>query len=96
MSIGLTAVQNFKISEDFPSKEDFDEQLTLSGNHSDILLKSFKQWLSKCAEQDQSFAYTMKMVDLFAPLLEGMNDVIRNGLGTTREAIWKILLPIFA
>jgi nitrate/nitrite transporter NarK len=38
----------------------------------------------------------MKMIDIFAPLLEGMNDVIRNGLGTTREAIWKILLPIFA
>ena len=96
MSIGLDAVQNFNISEDFPSKEDFDEQLTLSGNHNDIPLKSFKQWLSKCAEQDQSFAYTMKMIDLFAPLLEWMNDVIRNGLGTTREAIWKILLPIFA
>ncbi len=96
MAIGLAAVQNFKMSEEFPSQEDFDEQLTLSGNHNDILLKSFKQWLSKCAEQDPSFAYTMQMIDLFAPLLEGMNDVIRNGLGTTREAIWKILLPIFA
>ena len=96
MAIGLAAVQNFKMSEEFPSKEDFDEQLTLSGNHNDILLKSFKQWLSKCAERDPSFAYTMQMIDLFAPLLEGMNDVIRNGLGTTREAIWKILLPIFA
>ena len=83
MAIGLAAVQNFKISEDFPSKEDF-------------LLKSFKQWLSKCAEQDQSFAYTMQVIDLFAPLLEGMTSTfLVHAVRRTFTQNLKVLLIFF-
>ena len=96
MAIGLAAVKNFSTSPEFPSKDDFDEQVALSGNCNKILLESFKHWLSECADKDTSFAYTMQMFHLFGPLLEGTNDAVRNGLGSTREAIWKILLPIFA
>ena len=96
LAIGLAAVANFKTSSEFPSKEDLGEHVSVSGNHNDILLKSYKLWVSKCAAKDPSFAYTMQMVDLFGPLLAGTTDVIRNGLGMTREAIWKVLLPVFA
>ena len=96
MAIGLAAVHNFKKSHEFPGKEELEKHIHLHDNHNELLLKSFKKWLSSSAESDPSFAYTIQIVNLFGPFLEGMNTMIRNGQGKTREAIWKILLPIFA
>ena len=96
MALGLAVVYNFQKSENFPSKEMLDEHFTLAGNHNQLLLQCFKDWLSTSAAKDKSFAYSIQLVDLFAPLLEALNIAVRNGLGTAREAIWKLLLPIFA
>ena len=73
-AIGPAAVKNFKTSPEFPSKDDLDEQVALSGNCNKILLESFKHWLSEHTDKDPSFAYTMQMFHLFGPLLEGTND----------------------
>lgn len=96
MALGLTVVYNFKKSEKFPTKEKLDEHLASAGNHNELILQCFKDWLSTSAAKDKSFAYSIQMVDLFAPLLEALDTAVRNGLGTTREALWKLLLPIFA
>ena len=96
MALGLAAVHNFKKSEKFPTKEKLDEHLASAGNHNELILQSFKDWLSTSAGKDKSFAYSMQFVDLFAPLLEALDMAVRNGLGTRREALWKLLLPIFA
>ena len=94
MALGLAAVHNFKKSEKFPTKEKLDEHLASAGNHNELILQCFKDWLS--TGKDKSFAYGMQLVDLFASLLEALDMAVRNGLGTTREALWKLLLPIFA
>lgn len=52
--------------------------------------------MSTSAAKDKSFAYSIQLVDLFAPLLEALDIAVRNGLGTTREALWKLLLSTFA
>jgi hypothetical protein len=96
IAMGLAAVQNFQKSEKFPTKEMLDEHSMLNGNHNKLLLDCFNDWLSTCAAKDKSFAYSIQLVILFAPLLEALDITVRNGLGTTREAIWKLLLPIFA
>ena len=96
MAFGLAAVYNFMKSDHFPSKEALDENLNSFGNHNNLILESFKSWISACSAKDPSFAYSMQLVVLFGPLLEGTNLVVRNRLGSTREAIWKLLLPVFA
>ena len=96
MALGLAAMHNFKKYEKFPTKEKLDEHLASAGNHNELILQCFKDWLSTSAAKDKSFAYSMQLVDFFAPLLEALDMAVRNGLGTTREALWKLLLPIFA
>ena len=96
MALELAAMHNFKKPKKFPTKEKLDEHLASAGNHNELILQCFKDWLSTSAAKDKSFAYSMQLVDLFAPLLEAFDMAVRNGLGTTREALWKLLLPIFA
>ena len=77
MALGLAAVHNFKKSEKFPTKEKLDEHLASAGNHNELILQCFKDWLSTSAGKDKSFAYSMQLVDLFAPLLEALDMAVR-------------------
>ena len=94
LALGLAAVCEFKNSEHFPSEEELKESDNVHGDHNQLMLTTFKSWIQSCSQKDQSFAFSIQMVTLFG--LQSTVEVMRNGLGTMREAIWKILLPVFA
>lgn len=47
MAYGLAAVQQFRNSDMFPSKEVLEQCEKEHGNHHDLLLSSFKKWIQK-------------------------------------------------
>jgi len=95
IAYGMAAVEVFKMSEYFPSKESLKKCLLKHGNHNQILLDSFKLFLKECSI-DANFAYHAEMFTLFGPILQLYNDATSFGNGLAREAVWVKLLPIFA
>lgn len=93
---GFATVEEFKASDEFPSDEDLTGALRKNGNHNTILLNSFKKWLKKCAESDNSHSYHQQLFSLFGPLLDLFLTAGKEGDGTLRETAWVLLLPIFA
>ncbi len=80
--------------DEFPSDEDLTGALRKNGNHNTSLLSSFKKWLKKCAESDNSHNYHQQLFSLFGPLFDlTAGD---EGDGTLRKTAWVLLLPIFA
>lgn len=93
---GMAAVQEFRKSSDFPTRDDLLKNLTKFGNHNQILLQRFKKWLKESAECNHKHEYHQQLFTLFGPLLELFITAGRNGDGHLRETVWAILLPVFA
>ena len=93
---GMAAVQEFRKSSDFPTRDDLLKNLTKFGNHNQILLQRFKKWLKESAECNHKHEYHQQLFTLFGPLLELFITAGRNGDGHLRETVWTILLPVFA
>ena len=93
---GMAAVQEFRKSSNFPTRDDLLKNLTKFGNHNQILLQQFKKWLKESAECNQKHEYHQQLFTLFGPLLELFITAGRNGDGHLRETVWTILLPVFA
>ena len=95
-SYGMAAVLEFKCSSSFPSSDELKRSLQRFGNHNEVLLRKFKEWLKESAEKDQSHAYHQQLFKLFGPLLALFIVAGKYGDGNLREIVWVILLPIFA
>lgn len=95
MSYGLAAVQLFKNSEHFPSKETLAKHKQAKGSHKDILISAFKKWISHQNGQLQ-FKYQSQLFTLFGPLRELYLSSVKCGDGIAREAVWMMMLPLFA
>jgi hypothetical protein len=93
---GMAAVQEFRMSPDFPSNQDLLQNLQKFGNHNQILIQRFKKWLKESAECNEKHQYHQQLFTLFGPLLELFITAGRNGDGHLRETVWTILLPVFA
>ncbi len=93
---GMAAVQEFRMSPDFPSNQDLLQNLQKFGNHNQILIQRFKRWLKESAECNQKHQYHQQLFTLFGPLLELFITAGRNGDGHLRETVWTILLPVCA
>ena len=93
---GIAAVIEFKASDNFPSNEELSSSLRKHGNHTSILLNSFKLWLEKCGKDDEAHRYHQQMFTLFGPLLDMFVTSGKQGDGLLRETVWVLLLPIFA
>ena len=92
----MAAVLEFKRSSSFPSSDELKRSLQRFGNHNEVLLRKFKEWLKESAEKDQSHAYHQQLFKLFGPLLALFIVAGKYGDGNLREIVWVILLPIFA
>lgn len=95
MAYGLAAVQLYKKSEFFPTESELTDHLNRFNNHNQLLLETFKRWLAKASES-RKFAYQSQMITLFGPLRELYKTSIREGDGVAREAVWMLMLPLFA
>ena len=69
IAYGLAAVQEFITSESFPANEILDEHKQKHGNHHDLLLKLFKDWIERHSSNPR-FQYHCHVVTLFGPLRE--------------------------
>ncbi len=96
IAYGMAAVMLFKRSCYFPSKESLQKCLQKNGNHNEVLLHCFNNFLSERSAEDENFKYHSEMFTLFGPLLQLYNDATRFGQGLARETVWILLLPIFA
>ena len=95
-SYGMVAVLEFKRSSSFPSSDELKRSLQRFGNHNEVLLQKFKEWLKEGAEKDQSHVYHQQLFTLFGPLLALFIVAGKYGNENLREIVWVILLPIFA
>jgi hypothetical protein len=95
-SYGMAAVMAFERSSLFPSSDELKRTLQKYGNHNNILLQRFREWLKESAEKDKSNAYHQQLFTLFGPLLALFIVAGKYGDGHLREVVWVILLPLFA
>jgi hypothetical protein len=93
---GFAAVQEFKMSKEFPSDEQLTAALQRFGNHNSLLLEKFMSWLENCAKCDANHQYHQQLFSLFGPLLEMFIFACKQGDGIMRETIWVLMLTIFA
>jgi len=94
VAYGLAAVQTFKESELFPSQASLAAYLKTHGNH-DLLLRCFKEWIEQQSTNVQ-FRYHSQLFTLFGPLRELYLSSVKFGDGIGREAVWMVMLPLFA
>ena len=95
MAYGIAAVQTFKESEFFPSHESLVCYEKAHGNHHELLLSSFKEWIEHKSTNVQ-FRYHSQLFTLFGPLRELYLSCIKSGDGVAQEAVWMMMLPLFA
>ena len=95
-SYGMAAVLAFERSSLFPSRDELKRTLQKYGNHNNILLQRFKEWLKNSAQKDESNSYHQQLFTLFGPLLALFIVAGKYGDGHLREVVWVIMLPIFA
>ena len=95
MAYGLAAVQTFKESELFPSEASLAAHDKTNENHHELLLSSFKEWLESESRKVQ-FRYHSQLFTLFGPLRELYLSSVKFGDGVGREAVWMVMLPLFA
>ena len=95
MAYGLAAVQSFKASELFPTQASLDAHGKTNGNHHDLLLNSFNKWI-ECQSRKVEFRYHSQLFTLFGPLRELYLSCVKFGGGVAREAVWMLMLPLFA
>ena len=95
MAYGLAAVQSFKASEVFPTQASLDAHGKTNGNHHDLLLNSFNKWI-ECQSRKVQFRYHSQLFTLFGPLRELYLSCVKFGGGVAREAVWMLMLPLFA
>ena len=95
MAYGLAAVQEFVVSDMFPSKKALDEHKKKTGSHHKLLLSSFKDWIEK-SNKSLSFRYQSQLFTLFGPLREFYLTSVKFADGVGREAVWMLMLPLFA
>lgn len=82
----LGAFLEFKNSEFYPTDNPCE---------SSVLLNMFKQFLTKCKENDKC-KYHLQAIDVFGPLFSLYKYSVHFGFGTGRETVWLINLIIFA
>lgn len=95
-SYGMAAIKEFHSSPKFPSADELKKSLTRRGNHNEILLSRFKEWLKESAEIDECNGYYQQLFTLFGPLLELFITAGKQGDGKLREVVWVVMLTIFA
>ena len=95
MAYGLAAVQTFKESELFPTQESLDAHEKAHGNHRDLLLNAFKDWI-ECQSTNIQFWYHGQLFTPFGPLRELYLSCVKFGDGVAHEAVWIFMLPSFA
>ena len=95
IAYGIAAVQTFKESEFFPSQESLVCHEKAHGNHYELLLSSFTEWIEHKSTNVQ-FRYHSQLFTLFGPLRELYLSCIKCGDGVAREAVWMVMLPLFA
>ena len=66
----LAAVQEFHVSGKFPLDDDLKKSLRKCGNHNNILVEKFKDWLKQCGECNESHKYHQQLFTLFGPVQE--------------------------
>ena len=89
---GFAAVQEFKMSKEFPSDEQLTAALQRFGNHNSLLLEKFISWLENCAKCDANHQYHQQLFSLFGSLLEMFIFACKQGDGIMRETIWVLML----
>ena len=63
--------------------------------HHNLLLKLFKVWIERHSSNHR-FQYHCQLVTLFGPLRELYLSSVKCGDGVGREAVWMLMLPLFA
>lgn len=95
MAYGLAAIQEFKASLQFPSDARRAAYEEVHGTHHDLLLNSFKEWL-EIQSSNLQFRYQSQLFTLFGPIRELYLSSVKFGDGVGREAVWMVMLPLFA
>ena len=95
MAYGLAAVQEFQKSEMFPSEDALKHWEKENGNYHELLLSPFKTWTQQ-RSSTVPFQHHGQMFTLFGPLRELHLASVKFGDGVQCEAVWMILLPLFA
>lgn len=95
MAYGLAAVQEFKASAHFHSDAALAAHQTVHGNHHELLLSSFKEWIEVQSSR-LPFRYHSQLITLFGPMRELYLSSVKFADGVGREAVWMVMLPLFA
>ena len=93
-SYGMAAVSASQHLLSFPTTNELKRSLQKYGNHNEVLLQKFKEWLKESAEKDQSHAYHQQLFTLFGPLLALFIVAGKYGDGNLREIVWVIFKKI--
>lgn len=94
-AFGIAASIEFRKSASFPNQDELKSCKRTTGNHNEILISKFKEWISS-NKQDAYFQYYSQMFTLFGPLQQMYINAIKYGDGFAREAVLMIMHPLFA
>ena len=92
----IAACVQFRESTLFPTNSELAQCMKSNGNHSDIMLKRFKQWLQKGCNEDVVFKHHSSTFCFYGPLMKLYDDSTRYGDGKGREVVFKLLAPVYA
>ena len=95
-SYAFAAVHEFKNSTYFPSTNSLRSCCRRSGNHNEIILSCFKEFLKSSLESSSAFKYRSRMFIHFAPLLELFEFSTHYNFGLGRETCYILQLPVYA
>ena len=95
VAFGMAASIEFHKSASFPNQDELKSCKRATGNHNEILISKFKEWIIS-SKQDAYFKYYSQMFTLFGPLQQMYTNAIKYGDGVAREAVWMIMHPLFA
>ncbi len=89
---GIAAALQFAESNEFPSTE----ELLKTSSTTTTILSKFKEWLSKCSENDVAFQHRSTSFLVYGPLQHMYDAATANGDGYAREAVYQAQTPIYA
>ena len=90
----LAAIVEFHSSNYYPSPRELKKALRKDGNHNNILLTAFREWL-KAADKNVSMKYRAHMFMHYGPLLELFDFSTSYSWGLGRETCYILHMPSY-
>ena len=91
----FAACLQFRESDFFPSNKELAACIRATKSHSSIILSKFKEWIRVNNVEDMTFKHNCSAFLLYGPLMSMYDNSTKNGDSTTREVVYKLLMPVY-